>query len=137
MAKIVQAVNQYGPRLELKPTAQLDKLAEWMAMRTGVNKSEVMSVYQESSEAILWFCKSGQPVKIPGVGTFTPSINREGEILINFRADMALKNGINTPSAYDGEIANRENIGLTNARYKELWDAEHPSDPLVIPAEEE
>jgi len=50
MAKIVQAVNQYGPRLELKPTAQLDKLAEWMAMRTGVNKSEVMSVYQESSE---------------------------------------------------------------------------------------
>ncbi len=53
MATILQAVRQYGPTLELKPTAQLDKLAEWMAMRTGMNKSEAMSVFQETSEAIL------------------------------------------------------------------------------------
>ena len=135
MSTILQAVNQYGPKLEFKPTAQLEKVAEWMAMRTGLNKSEVMMVFQESSEAILYFCKSGQPVKIPGVGTFTPSMDRNGEVLINFRADMELKNGINTPSAYDGVIVNRERIGWTNSQYKELWDADHPSDPLVIPAE--
>src|SRR6266542_3888888 len=100
MSNILQAVGQYGPKLELKPTAQLETLSKWMAMRTGLNKSEVMMVFQESSEAILYFCKSGQPVKIEGVGTFTPSINREGEVLINFRADMALKNGINGPATY-------------------------------------
>jgi hypothetical protein len=135
MAVILQAVNQYGPKLELKPTAQLDKLAEWMAMRTGVNKSEVMSIFQESSEAILWFCKSGQPVKIPGVGTFTPSMNRDGEFLINFRADVELKNGINTPSAYDGVIENKDRIGWTNEQYKAAWDADHPTDPLIITPE--
>ena len=135
MSTILQAVNQYGPKLEFKPTAQLEKVAEWMAMRTGLNKSEVMMVFQESSEAILYFCKDGQAVKIPGVGTFTPSMDRNGEVLINFRADMELKNGINTPDAYGGVIVNRERIGWTNAQYKELWDADHPSDPLVIPAE--
>ena len=135
MAKILQAVSQYGPKLELKPTAQLDKLAEWMAMRTGINKSEAMMVFQESSEAILYFCKGGQPVKIPGVGTFTPSMDRNGELMINFRADMELKNGINTPSAYEGEVANKERIGWTNQQYKAIWDLNHASDPLVIPTE--
>lgn len=135
MATILQAVNQYGPKAALKPTAQLEKLAEWMAMRTGVNKSEALMIFQESSEAILYFCKDGQPVKIPGVGTFTPSINRHGDLLIHFRADVALKNGINTPSAYGGVIANKERIGWTNEQYKEAWDADHPDDPLEIPEE--
>lgn len=135
MATILQAVNQYGPKLEFKPTAQLEKVSEWMAMRTGLNKSEVMMVYQESSEAILYFCKSGQPVKIPGVGTFTPSMDRSGEVIINFRADMELKNGINIPAAYDGVVVNKEHIGWTNAQYKTAWDADHPADPLVLPAE--
>ncbi|MFH2105151.1 MAG: hypothetical protein ABII72_02845, partial [Parcubacteria group bacterium] len=96
---------------------------------------EAMMVFQETSEVILYFCKDGQPVKIPGVGTFTPSMNREGELIINFRADVALKNGINTPSAYEGVIANKERIGWTNEQYKEAWDADHADDPLVLPAE--
>jgi len=133
MATILQAVNQYGPKLELKPTAKLEKVAEWMSVRTGINKSEAMMVFQETSEAILYFCKEGQPVKIPGVGTFTPSISREGELIINFRADMELKNGINSPSAYGGVVVNQESVGWTNEKYKETWDAEHAANPLVIP----
>lgn len=132
MAKILQATNEFGPRLELKPTAQLSDLAEWTAMRTGLNKSEVMMVFQEESEAILNFCNDGIPVKIPGVGTFTPSMDRDGSLFINFRADMELKNGINVPNGYSGEVSNRANIGITNERLKELWDAAHPEDPLVI-----
>ena len=132
MAKFIQAVAQYGPRAELKPTAQLEKVAEWMAMRTGLNKSEVMMVLQEQSEAILYFNKDGIPVKLPGVGTFTPSVDGEGAYSISFRADMALKNGINTPNAYEGVVKNSERIGLTKEQYKELWDSEHPEDPLEI-----
>ncbi len=133
MAKLLQAITQYGPRVELKPTAQLEKVAEWMAMRTGLNKSEVMMVLQEMSEAILYFNKDGIPVKLPGVGTFTPSIEGEGKYNIGFRADMALKNGINSPAAYQGEVKNSERIGWTHQQYKELWDSEHPADPLEIP----
>ncbi len=132
MSKLLQAVTQFGPRLDLQPTAQLDKVSEWMAMRTGLNKSEVMMVFQESSDAILNFCRDGKPVKIPGVGTFTPSLDRNGELNITFRADMALKNGMNDAGAYDGVITNKDRIGWTNEQYKEAWDAEHPDDLLEL-----
>lgn len=132
MAKLLDAVVKYGPRMELKPTAKLEKVAEWVSMRTGLNKSEVMMVLQELSEALLYFNKDGIPVKLPGVGTFSPSMDREGTISINLRADTELKNGINAPAAFEGEIKNKENIGWTNQQYKTKWDEEHPSDPLVF-----
>jgi nucleoid DNA-binding protein len=132
MARIVEAVRDYGPRVDLNPTAQLEHVADWMTMRTGLNKSEVMMMLQETHEAILYLNKQGTPVKLPGVGTFTPSVDREGTFKVNFRADSALKNGLNAPGAYSGPVRNKDRVGLDNAGYKALWDADHPDDPLDI-----
>ena len=132
MARIMQAVRDYGPKVELNPTAQLKQVADWMAMRTGLNKSEVQMVLQEANEAILYFNAQGTPVKLPGVGTFTPSVSREGTFKINFRADAELKKRINAGDAYSGQITNKNRIGLDNAGYKELWDADHADDPLDV-----
>jgi hypothetical protein len=132
MANFLQAINAYGPKVALNPTTQLDAVAKWMAMRTGLNKSEVLMSLQELNEAILYFNSQGTPVKLPGVGTFTPGIDRNGTLKVNFRADMALKNGINTPGAFSGQLHNKQNVGLDNDGYKALWDAEHPDDPLEI-----
>ena len=103
-----------------------------MAMRTGLNKSEVMMVLHEMNEAILYFNSQGTLVKLPGVGTFGTSVDREGKFKINFRADTGLKKGINAPDAYKGRMANKSRIGLDDAGYKELWDADHPDDPLDV-----
>ncbi len=132
MAKIIQAFNTYGPKIDRNSTVQLDQVADWMAMRTGLNKSEVLMVLQELSDAILYFNKQGTPVKFPGVGTFSPSINRDGKYKIHLRTDMALKKGINAPGTFTGSVKNKDAIGLDNAGYKELWDADHPDDPLEI-----
>ncbi len=132
MAKLLQAVNKYGPKIELKNTAGLDRLADWMVMRTTLTKSEVMLMFQEMGECILYFNMEGTPVKISGVGTFTPLIDRDGVFKVSFRADMDLKNGMNTPDKFGGVLANKTNIGITNEQLKELWDAEHPGDPLEI-----
>jgi nucleoid DNA-binding protein len=132
MARIVQAVSAYGPKVELNATADLKTVADWMAMRTGLNKSEVAMVLQETNEAILYFNGQGTPVKLPGVGTFSPSVDREGTLKINFRADAELKKGINAPDGYKGRMANKNRIGLDNAGYKELWDADHSDDPLDV-----
>jgi len=59
-------------------------------------------------------------------------MDREGTINIGFRADTALKNGLNAPGAFRGGVANKANIGIENARLKELWDKDHPGDPLNI-----
>ncbi len=132
MAKLMQAVSTYGPKLELEPTAQLDEVAAWMAMRTGINKSEVMAMIQEVSEAILHFNGRGIPVKLPGVGTFTPSVDRHGTLRINTRPDVVLKKGINRPDGFTGSMRNKNRIGLDNAGFKALWDVDHPTDPLEI-----
>jgi len=128
----MQAVRDYGPKVKLNPTAQLDQITAWMAMRTGLNKSEVQMVLQESNEAILYFNAQGTPVKFPGVGTFTPSVNREGTLKINFRADANLRKRINGPDAYTGRMNNKGRAGMENEKYKELWDADHPDDPLEV-----
>jgi hypothetical protein len=51
---------------------------------------------------------------------------------VRFRADGELKRQLNAPGAFTGEIVNRVNIGLDDAEYKALWDAEHPDDPLDV-----
>ena len=43
-----------------------------------------------------------------------------------------MKKSINAPDAYTGRMANKSRIGLDNAGYKELWDADHPDDPLDV-----
>jgi hypothetical protein len=132
MAKILQAVNAYGPKLELNQTAQLQQVVNWMSSRTGLNKSEVMMVLQELHEAILFFNGQGTPVKLPGVGTFTPGVNRQGTYKINFRADADLKKSINGPNGYHGRIQNKARASWSNEDYKTLWDADNPADPLDI-----
>jgi hypothetical protein len=132
MATILQAVNALGPKLELNQTAELREVANWMSMRTGVKKSEVQMILQEASEAILYFNCQGTPVRLPGVGTFTPTIGRRGTKRINLRNDPALKNGINAPGAYTGKIRNKSRIGLDDQGYKDLWDPDHRDNPLEI-----
>ena len=132
MANLLQAVNKYGPKIDLNKTAQLDRVVSWMSSRTGVNKSEVMMVLQELHEGIIFFASEGTPVKLPGVGTFTPVINSKGEMKIGFRADAALKRAINNGNAYVGRMKNKSMAGLSNEELKALWDAEHPDDPLEI-----
>lgn len=132
MATLLQAMQAYGPKLELNQTIQLNEIADWMAMRTGINKSEALRMLQELNEAIIYFNRQGMPIKLPGIGTFSPSIDREGEIKINLRPDVELKKGINSPGAYTGKIANKAAIGLPNEDFKLLWDTDHPEDPLEL-----
>jgi nucleoid DNA-binding protein len=132
LANILAAHRVYGPQLKLNATVNLDQIADWMSMRTGINKSEVIMVLQELNEAILYFNCQGTPVKLPGIGIFSPSIDRNGTYRVNLRSDTALRRGLNTPAAYTGQIRNKANIGLDNAGYKELWDEAYPDDPLEI-----
>lgn len=132
MAKLIQAVAKFCPRLDLNQTAQLDQIVEWMSSRTGLNKSEIVMVLLELNEAILFFNRSGTPVKLPGVGIFRPSIKRDGKFKVNFRADSTLHNGLNNAGAYLGRMKNRANIGISDEDLKAVWDAEYPDDLLEL-----
>ena len=126
MAKFIQAYRSYGPRLELNATASLEDVAELMSMRIGLNAPEVLQALREIGEVIAYLNKQGTPVKLPSVGTFKPSIRRDGDL------HTFLRDRINSPNAYRGPILNRENLDLDNEGFKALWDADHPDDPLDL-----
>jgi len=132
LAKFIQAYQSYGPQVKLNKTVRVEKLAAWISMRTSLNRSEVMMTLQELNEAVLFFASEGTPVKLPGLGIFTPGIDRHGNYRVNVRVDKALRQGLNQPNVFGGRIENPGQIGLDNDGYKLLWDDAHPDDPLEL-----
>ncbi len=133
MAKLVQAVARYGPRV-VSPRAVRDgELYEWLAGRTGLNRSQVAAVLYELSAAISFFNRAGMVLRLVGVGTFKPGVRGSGRMRIRYAMAPELRREMNATGAFSGEIANREHIGVDAAGYKAIWDAEFPDDPLDLP----
>lgn len=86
----------------------------------------------ELKVAVIYFNRRGTPVKLPGLGLFSPSISRDGKFRINVRIDNALRKSINADDAFNGRIINRGNVGLDNESFKAMWDEAHPDDPLEL-----
>jgi len=45
MAARIEAINAFRPELTLNPTAKLDQLVDFIAMRTGANQATVQLSY--------------------------------------------------------------------------------------------
>lgn len=130
MANLLEAIRDFGPKLKLNKTLTMRDLAAFIAMRTAVNENQVVLVLQELKFAIIYFIRQGTPINLPGLGRFAPSISREGKYRVNVRVDKDLRDELNEKNAYAGRLEHPEHIGLDNDGYKNLWDAENPSDPL-------
>ena len=42
MAKLIQAISTYGPRIEVSRTMQTREIAEYMAARTSLNRDKIV-----------------------------------------------------------------------------------------------
>lgn len=131
MTKRINAIKTLMPQIELSKTIQVDELAKYISRGTNLNPSEIKFVLDELSNALLFFTGSGQPVKLDGLGTFTPAIRLSGEITINVRVDRELVKGLNQPEAFRGRIRNRANIGRSGDDLVAEWNRAHPGDPVL------
>src|SRR5512139_3274411 len=111
MATLIKAIATYGPRVELQHTIQTRELAGYIQGRTSLNRGEVENVLRELNEAIIFFARQGAPVKLGGVGIFTPSVNLGGALGIGFRLDNDIDNMLNVDTLFTAIIKNRENVG--------------------------
>jgi nucleoid DNA-binding protein len=132
MARLIQAVQKYGPKVERVPTATTALLARHLAGRTGLHQTQVNIVLDELLEAILHYNSIGMPVKLNGIGTFGVSVDRHGRRRVTFLSSGPIRRGLNSELTQDLVIRNSANIGISNEALKELWDAEHPEDPLEM-----
>jgi len=94
MAQVIQSVTEFGPRLALGRTAQTSEIAELIATRTSMNAGEIANALSEFQAALLFFAKQGWPVKLEGLGTFTPSIDLEGTLDVGFRLDTRIDGAV-------------------------------------------
>ena len=131
MASKIQAINTYRPRIKLGKRAGTDDLVAFIARSTGLNEGTISQVLIELRDATLFYNLQGQPVYLEGLGTYTPTISLDGSFGVGHRAEMKLKNGLNSQGAFGGEIRNREFIGQTSDDLVALWNTDHPDDPVT------
>ncbi len=79
---------------------------------------------------VLFFTQAGRGVHLGGLGTYLPHIKLDGNIKVSHRLDPFIKNYLNVPGEFTGEILNSQNIGLTPAELIAIWDEGHPDDPI-------
>jgi nucleoid DNA-binding protein len=130
MASQIQAVSTYRPKIKGGTTVGMAQLVAYIASRTGLSDGEVTFVLKELRDAVIFFNRQGQGVKIEGLGTYQPSIKLNGRFDVAHRLDKHIKDNLNAPGTFTGEIENRANIGKTAADLVALWNVDHPEDPV-------
>jgi len=131
MAKLLQAVVAYGPRIDLIEAAQPQRFMELVTRRTTLSAGVVRNVQESEMETLIDLLTEGRPVHT-GVAIFTPSIDLEGNLNINVRLDKRMIAALNAPGAFTGKIKNRENLGKTSQELAELWNEEHPDNRVML-----
>jgi hypothetical protein len=125
MASRIEAIHAYCPKIELGQRAEIEDLVEFIARSTGLNESGVQQVLLELRDAVLFYNWQGRPVKLEGLGTYTPVIQLDGGFKVGHRADVALKDGLNSPGKFRGVIENAENVGKTSDEVVAMWNEDH------------
>ena len=129
MASRISVLNHYRPQIEYGETADWREMAEFLADRSTLSRSDIIGVLTGLQEAVVFFNQRGRGVKLEGLGTYLPNINYRGELDVAHRLDRRLKRALNNGS-FSGRIRNKKNIGKTSAEVIALWNAEHPDDPV-------
>ncbi len=127
MAKKIQAIQRYGPRLKLDKAVTEDEYLNLVTFNSGVNRGAVQHVENASLEALIFLLKQGRPVHTGSV-IYTPFIKLDGRIVIHIDVMRRMEDAINVYSEFRGEMVNAENVGKSSSELFDMWDAEFPDD---------
>ena len=130
MAEKIKAIHEYSPRIKLGITQSMSRLVRFMSARSGLNEGTILNVLMELRDAIAHHAMIGEPTKLDGLGTFTPSVDISGVFKMNYRADKRLKGLLNEPHGFLGDIENKDMMGKTVDELVTRWNQEHPDDPV-------
>ena len=130
MAKAVQAVQAYSPRLKLSKPIKIGDVAKFIAGRASLNEGTIINVLMEFQNSIIHYCNMGNPLNLEGLGIFSPGINKDGEVRVNYRPDKTLLFRLKKEEQYIGKVKNKDMIGKTREDYILRWNLEHPDDPI-------
>jgi hypothetical protein len=131
MARLLQAVAAYGPRIDLMEAAQAQRFMELITRRTTLSAGVVKNVQESEMETLIDLLKEGRPAHT-GVAIFTPSIDLEGNLNINVRVDKCMVAALSAPGVFTGKIKNGENLGKTSQELAKLWNEKHLDNQITL-----
>lgn len=133
MASLITVRRWLGPRLELIKTLASKDATEQITQYTGLTRGEIIHVLYELGDLLVRAARVGQPVHLEGLGTFTPSLTRSGELRLRFRAGPEMKKKLSWKHQIRAKITNKSNIGATDEELVVQWNELHPEDPVSLP----
>lgn len=89
MANKIQAIATYRPKINLGQLVQTPELSRYIARGTALNRGEIGNVLDELNEAVIFYALQAIPVKVNGLGIFTPAIKTNGKLRVGLRLDSA------------------------------------------------
>lgn len=129
MAKKIQAIQAYRPRIDLGDAAKIDRFLELTTLRTTLSSGVVKNVQESEVETLIGLLLDGRPVHT-GIAIYTPSIDLNGDFEVKVKVDKRILRALNGDGAFRGKLINAENVGLTSDQLVEIWDAHHPGDQV-------
>ena len=129
MAKRLHAINAYRPRVVHGKHAKLPRLEEYVSRISMLRHGGLTYAMQVFTRALLHYSRLGRPVQVKGLGTFLVSIRLDGTLNLGFRPDPDLRSELNE-GQFEGDIRGRKYIGKTSQELVDLWNQEHPDDPV-------
>jgi len=127
MAKLIQAIATYGPRIKLLEAVLPQRFMELITHRTTLSTGVVKNVQESEVETLIGLLKEGRPVHT-GVAIFTPVIDSKGNLSVSVRVDKRINAALNTSGAFTGRVSNSTNIGKTTQEIVSLWNDANPDD---------
>jgi len=132
MASIITVRRWLGPRLEQESTMSTDTAIKLITSRTGLTAGEVVQVLYELHDVIIDAAWGGQAVRLEKLGTFTPTLVRDGTLRLNFRPVPELKKKLTWKHRIRARILNKRSAGATDEELVEQWNELHPDDPVSL-----
>ena len=130
MASILQAYHAYGPGIERGRTVDLDEMARFMALSTGLDRCHIRMVLGKIHDTILHYARQGRGVYIEDVVTLWPVMSTRGAISLGWRISATLRRALNALPLFRGRINNYEHRDWATEDYRQAWDQDHPDDPI-------
>lgn len=130
MAHVMKAIQAYSPRVTIPRMVEINEIVDYIADRTGLNTGTILYVMMELRDSLLTYTGMGYSVKLPGLGSYAPTIDKEGTFGINHTPDKQLLQRLNDANRFTGSIRNKDMIGKSIDDFIERWNEEHPEDKV-------
>ena len=131
MAKLIQAIATYSPRIDLMEAADPNRFMELITQRTTLSTGVVKNVQESEVETLAGLLREGRPVHT-GIAIFTPTIDMKGNLSVSVRVDKRILSTLNIPGSFTGRVNNSGNIGKTTQEIAALWNSENPDNLIDL-----